>query len=107
MKMAEELLAAWLHEQAKAWQLPGQEAEVISKEFFRTIHGYYDSGEIISLRMQLKPGILQTVIGRRWHFEIEAWLDIFPAFDWMISPTHPERQERLLYTRDQLLEEGF
>ncbi|MFQ9936579.1 MAG: histone deacetylase [Phascolarctobacterium faecium] len=57
--------------------------------------------------MQLKPGILQTVIGREVAFEIEAWLDIFPAFDWMISPTHPERQERLLYTRDQLLEEGL
>ena len=24
-------------------------------------------------------------------------LVFFPAFDWMISPTHPERQERLLY----------
>lgn len=34
-------------------------------------------------------------------------LIFFPAFDWMISPTHPERQERLLYTRDQLLEEGL
>ena len=34
-------------------------------------------------------------------------LVFFPAFDWMISPTHPERQERLLYTRDQLLEEGL
>lgn len=33
-------------------------------------------------------------------------LIFFPAFDWKISPTHPERQERLLYTRDQLLEEG-
>lgn len=33
-------------------------------------------------------------------------LIFFPAFDWAISPTHPERQERLLYTRDQLLEEG-
>lgn len=31
----------------------------------------------------------------------------FPAFDWAISPTHPERQERLLYTRDQLVEEGL
>lgn len=31
----------------------------------------------------------------------------FPAFDWMISEQHPERQERLLYTRDQLLEEGL
>jgi len=30
----------------------------------------------------------------------------FPAFDWAISPTHPERQERLLYTQDQLREEG-
>lgn len=31
----------------------------------------------------------------------------FPAFDWAISPTHPEREERLLYTQDQLLEEGL
>ena len=31
----------------------------------------------------------------------------FPAFDWAIAPTHPEREERLLYTRDQLLEEGL
>lgn len=68
VKMAEELLAAWLHEQAKAWQVPGQEVEVVSKEFFRTIHGYYDSGEIISLRMQLKPGILQAVKGREVAF---------------------------------------
>ena len=37
----------------------------------------------------------------------ELGLVFFPAFDWMISPTHPERQERLLYTRDQLLEEGI
>ncbi|MDR0816195.1 MAG: histone deacetylase [Desulfovibrio sp.] len=31
----------------------------------------------------------------------------FPAFDWAISATHPEREERLLYTRDQLHEEGL
>ena len=31
----------------------------------------------------------------------------FPAFDWAISATHPEREERLLYTRDQLQEEGL
>lgn len=31
----------------------------------------------------------------------------FPAFDWAITPTHPEREERLLYTQDQLLEEGL
>jgi acetoin utilization deacetylase AcuC-like enzyme len=31
----------------------------------------------------------------------------FPAFDWSIDPTHPEREERLLYTRDQILEEGI
>ncbi|MDL2210339.1 histone deacetylase [Desulfovibrio sp. OttesenSCG-928-O18] len=31
----------------------------------------------------------------------------FPAFDWGISPSHPEREERLLYTFDQLSEEGL
>ncbi len=31
----------------------------------------------------------------------------FPAFDWAISPTHPEREERLLYTKDQIVEEGL
>lgn len=31
----------------------------------------------------------------------------FPAFDWAISATHPEREERLLYTQDQLREEGL
>jgi acetoin utilization deacetylase AcuC-like enzyme len=34
-------------------------------------------------------------------------LIFFPAFDWAISPTHPEREERLLYTQDQILEEGI
>ncbi len=34
-------------------------------------------------------------------------LVFFPAFDWAISPDHPEREERLLYTRDQLFEEGI
>lgn len=33
-------------------------------------------------------------------------LIFFPAFDWAISPTHPEREERLLYTQDQIFEEG-
>ncbi|HOI93514.1 MAG TPA: histone deacetylase [Syntrophobacter fumaroxidans] len=31
----------------------------------------------------------------------------FPAFDWAISATHPEREERLLYTQDQVFEEGL
>lgn len=34
-------------------------------------------------------------------------LVLFPAFDWCISPSHPEREERLLYTKDQLIEEGL
>ena len=33
-------------------------------------------------------------------------LVFFPAFDWAIDPTHPEREERLLYTQDQVIEEG-
>jgi acetoin utilization deacetylase AcuC-like enzyme len=34
-------------------------------------------------------------------------LVFFPAFDWAISPDHPEREERLLYTQDQVFEEGI
>jgi len=34
-------------------------------------------------------------------------LIFFPAYDWSISPGHPEREERLLYTQDQLIEEGI
>jgi acetoin utilization deacetylase AcuC-like enzyme len=34
-------------------------------------------------------------------------LIFFPAYDWAISSTHPEREERLLYTHDQLREEGI
>ncbi|MEK6195944.1 MAG: histone deacetylase [Deltaproteobacteria bacterium] len=37
----------------------------------------------------------------------ETGLVFFPAFDWAISPTHPEREERLLYTQDQVNEEGI
>ncbi|HWJ03480.1 MAG TPA: histone deacetylase, partial [Verrucomicrobiae bacterium] len=31
----------------------------------------------------------------------------FPAFDWSLGHSHPEREERLLYTRDQIFEEGI
>ena len=34
-------------------------------------------------------------------------LIFFPAFDWAISPNHPEREERLLYTQDQVFEEQY
>ncbi len=34
-------------------------------------------------------------------------LVFFPAYDWAISPDHPEREERLLYTQDQVMEEGL
>ncbi len=38
--------------------------------------------------------------------EKKTGLVFFPAFDWAIDPTHPEREERLLYTQDQVMEEG-
>lgn len=41
------------------------------------------------------------------HAKNSLGLIFFPAFDWAISPTHPEREERLLYTQDQLREEGI
>ena len=39
--------------------------------------------------------------------EHKTGLVFFPAFDWAISETHPEREERLLYTQDQVFEEGI
>lgn len=66
--VAEELLTSWLREQTAAWQLPDQETELISYEHFNTVHGYYDTGDIYSLRMQLKPGILHKVQGREVDF---------------------------------------
>lgn len=68
MQAAEEILSAWLHEKAGGWQMEGNETEVISREYFRTVHGYYDTGEIIYLRMQLKPGILYKITGREVAF---------------------------------------
>jgi len=38
---------------------------------------------------------------------IKTGLVFFPAYDWAISATHPEREERLLYTQDQVFEEGI
>ena len=41
------------------------------------------------------------------HAKNKVGLVFFPAYDWAISPNHPEREERLLYTQDQILEEGL
>ena len=41
------------------------------------------------------------------HSKAKTGLVFFPAFDWAISATHPEREERLLYTQDQVFEEGL
>lgn len=61
---AEEILAAWLIEQAEKWQMEARNVEVMAYEEFPTIHNYYTTGKIIYLKMQLKPGILHTVTGR-------------------------------------------
>ena len=55
---AQAILGEYLRQQTAEWKLPDQEVETVSWEFFNTVHGYYDSGEIVNLRMQLKPGIL-------------------------------------------------
>lgn len=65
---AENILSEWLREQTTDWQLPDQETELISCEHFRTVHSYYDTGDIYSLRMQLKPGILHRVQGKEVDF---------------------------------------
>lgn len=67
-RVAEELLSSWLCEQTADWQLPDAETELVSCEHFRTVHGYYDTGDIYNLRMQLRPGILYKVQGREVSF---------------------------------------
>ena len=67
-RVAEELLSCWLREQTADWQLPDAETELVSCEHFRTVHGYYDTGDIYNLRMQLRPGILYKVQGREVSF---------------------------------------
>ena len=65
---AKNILSDWLREQTTDWQLPDQETELISCEHFCTVHSYYDTGDIYSLRMQLKPGILHKVQGKEVDF---------------------------------------
>lgn len=63
------LVRDFLLNATKDWQLPDRETELISYEHFYTIHDYYESGDIISLRMQLKPGILHRVEGMEVSFD--------------------------------------
>lgn len=67
--VAMELLADWLREETASWQLPDDAVELINYEHFHTVHGYYSEGDIYSLRMQLKPGILHKVQGREVRFD--------------------------------------
>lgn len=67
--VAMELLAGWLREQTASWQLPDDKVELINYEHFPTVHGYYEAGDIYSLRMQLAPGILHKVKGREVSFD--------------------------------------
>jgi hypothetical protein len=105
--------------------------EVVEAYQFNMIRGFHTIGKNIRVRAQIKPGLIRATIRSAGHwngrifkegrpFEPEKWklnnmlrakhktgLVFFPAFDWAISPTHPEREERLLYTQDQVFEEGL
>lgn len=64
-----DILSDWLLQQTADWQLPDAQTELVAYEHFNTVHGYYDTGDIYSLRMQLKPGILHKVCGREVAFD--------------------------------------
>jgi acetoin utilization deacetylase AcuC-like enzyme len=57
--------------------------------------------------LSIYPASQQKVVIKMRNTSGQVGLVFFPAFDWAISPDHPEREERLLYTRDQLVEEGL
>lgn len=68
-QVAMDILSDWLQQQTADWQLPDAQTELVAYEHFNTVHGYYDTGDIYSLRMQLKPGILHKVCGREVAFD--------------------------------------
>ncbi len=68
-QVAMDILSHWLLQQTADWQLPDAQTELVAYEHFNTVHGYYDTGDIYSLRMQLKPGILHKVCGREVAFD--------------------------------------
>lgn len=68
-QVAMDILSQWLLQQTADWQLPDAQTELVAYEHFHTVHGYYDTGDIYSLRMQLKPGILHKVCGREVAFD--------------------------------------
>lgn len=63
-----EFLNSWLYNKTINWLLPDKETELVSYEHFPTVHGYYNIGDIYSLRMQLKPGILSKVCAKEVSF---------------------------------------
>jgi N-methylhydantoinase A/oxoprolinase/acetone carboxylase beta subunit len=68
-QVAMDILSDWLLQQTADWQLPDAQTELVAYEHFNTVHGYYDTGDIYSLRMQLKPGILHKVCGKEVAFD--------------------------------------
>lgn len=68
-QVAMDILSHWLLQQTADWQLPDAQTELVAYEHFNTVHGYYDTGDIYSLRIQLKPGILHKVSGREVAFD--------------------------------------
>ena len=84
--------------------------EVTESQEFNMIRDFYTTGKNIRVKVQIKPGLISTgssevtIMPKK---EKKTGLIFFPAFDWAISANHPEREERLLYTQDQVFEEGL
>ncbi len=66
---------------------------------------YRERHGILNMDTKQDEATSSTIDKAKYHHSLG--LVFFPAFDWKISETHPERQERLLYTRDQIVEEGL
>ena len=80
------------------------ESEITEESSFNMVRGF-SLVENMRIKAQ-KPGLiydLEVIVMIKAKM---LGLVFFPA-DWAISPTHPEREERLLYTQDQIFEEGI
>jgi len=84
--------------------------EVIENQEFNMIKQFYTTGKKYQGQVAGETRIDIGFQGRSIPMtkkQKKTGLVFFPAFDWAISPTHPEREERLLYTQDQVIEEGL
>ena len=68
------------------------ESEIIEESSFNMVRGFLHFWKNIRVKAQIKPGLLDGIrVMKLIKAKNKLGLVFFPAFDWAISQTHPER----------------